>query len=210
LAEHLADNQGAPATPASGTSFLYPSTGSRQWSSKDDTGLVLSLPGISSVATADILASAADTYLAGLAVPPHGLQAKTFFKWRFYFSKTAAGVVAPIWRVRVGTAGTTADTARLTFTGVAQTAAVDNAFVEINAVLRAVGGASGVLAGGLALQKAAVTAVGLTNTVGGLVLQNTSGTFDTTVANLIVGVSVDPGASGVFTHQVVFAQMFGD
>jgi hypothetical protein len=38
-------------------------------------------------------------------------------------------------------------------------------------------------------------------------LQVTSSGFDTTVANSIVGICVNPGSLGVWTHQVVAAEM---
>lgn len=209
MADILFDQQGAPATPAAGKSILFPMlTG--LWASKDPTGRVLTLPGTRNANTADVVANAAETYLTGsrLDVPAHLLQVGTVFKWRLFFSKTAAGVATPIWRIRVGTLGTTGDAQICIFTGPAQTAAVDNAFLEVTGILRNVGAAA-VIAAGLALQKAAVTAVGLTNTVGGLVLQNTGAAFDSTTPSLIVGLTVNPGTAGVFTHQLVKAEMWG-
>jgi hypothetical protein len=41
------------------------------------------------------------------------------------------------------------------------------------------------------------------------VMQVTSAGFDTTVAGTIVGVSVNPGAAGVWTHQVISAECLG-
>jgi hypothetical protein len=120
-------------------------------------------------------------------------------------TKSAAGTAAPVWVVRVGTAGTTADTARLTFTQIAlQTAVVDTGMVDIIAVLRNVG-AAGVLAGGLKM--AHVLAATGFSTLDHNVLSVVSAGFDTTVANLIIGVSVNPGASGVWTHTVVTSEM---
>lgn len=210
MADILFDLQGAPTTPAVGGSVLFPHTSSKQWASKDSNGKVLTLPGMRNENTADIVANAADTYLtdSSFSIPSHLLQARTTFKWRMFVSKTAAGLVAPTWNIRIGTLGTTGDTSRMLFTGVAQTANVDNAIVEITAVLRNIG-AAGVIAAGLVLQKTAVTAIGFTNTVGGLVIQTTSAGFDTTTASLIVGVSVNPGAAGVWTHQVITSEMWG-
>lgn len=202
MADFLYDEQGAPATPGAGKVALFPHSSNKQWASRDSTGKVLTMPGIKNTNTADVVASAADTYLTGsaLAVPSHGLQAQTIFKWRMFMTKTAAGIAAPIWGVRVGILGTVVDTARLTFTGPAQTAVIDTGFVEITAILRSVG-ASGVLAGGLCLTHN-LAATGFAN-IGSPTLQATSAGFDTTTANLIVGVSVNPGASGVWTHQLV-------
>lgn len=198
----LLDTQGTPTTPASGQAVLFPDSVTKRWSSRDDTGRVLTFPGLRNWNTADVVASAADTYLTGsrLDVPPHGLQIGTTFKWRFFMTKTAAGTVAPIWRVRVGTLGTTSDAAILTFTGPVQTAAVDTGYVEITAILRSIG-AAGVLAGGLNLAHNLAT-TGFAN-IGSPTLQATSAGFDTTFANLLVGVSVNPGTAGIWTHALV-------
>lgn len=204
----LIDTQAVPSTPAAGKALIFVHSGTKQPTSKDDSGRTNSLcSAIRNYNTADVVANAADTYLTGsaLAVPTGlTLQVGTTFKWRFFMTKTAAGTAAPSWNVRVGTNGTTADTARLTFTGPAQTAAVDTGFVEIIAVLRNVG-AAGVVAGGLSLTHNLAT-TGFAN-IGSPTLQVTSAGFDTTTAGLIVGVSVNPGAAGVWTHQVIKSEM---
>jgi hypothetical protein len=157
--------------------------------------------------TADVPANAADTYLTGsaLLVPTAGLKVGTVVRWRMVATKTAAGVVAPAFSVRVGAAGTTGDAQRLLFTGPAQTAAADTAIILIEAILRNIG-AAGVLAGGLALTHN-LAATGFANQ-GAVVLQTTSAGFDTTPANLILGVSVDPGAAGVWTFQCVRGELY--
>lgn len=199
--------QGTPTTPGAGNLIVYPDSSSKQLTTNNENGRKLSLPGaITNWNTADVVANAANTYLTGsnLAVPQHGLQAGATFRWRLIMTKTAAGLAAPIWTVVVGTAGTTADTARLTFTGSAQTAVADNGEVEIWAILRNTG-AAGVLAGGLRMTHN-LAATGF-STLAAQVLQNTSSGFDTTTASLIVGLCVNPGASGVWTHQVVAGEM---
>lgn len=207
MAELLFDLQGAPATPAAGAGFLFPHTSSKQWATKDENGRVLTLPGIRNQNTADVVANAADTYLTGssLPVPSHLLQAGTTFYWRFVATKSGAGIAPPVWSVRIGTAGSVADTARLTFTGPAQTGVIDTAVIEIFAVLRNTG-AAGVLAGGLMLTHN-LAATGFAN-IANPTLQVTSAGFDTTVASLIAGVSVNPGASGVWTHQIVQGEAY--
>ncbi|MGH7262032.1 MAG: hypothetical protein ACREI9_15415, partial [Nitrospiraceae bacterium] len=82
----------------------------------------------------------------------------------------------------------------------------------IDAVVHSIG-ATGVIAGSLVLVHNTpgtdlAAAAGLANT-STPTIQVTSAGFDMTVANLIVGVSVNPGASGVWTHQLVLAQMEG-
>src|SRR4051794_20356603 len=70
---------------------------------------------------------ATDTYLAGSAVtiPVGKIQVGTKYRCKFNVVKTAAGVAAPVISIRLGTAGTTADTARATLTYAAQTGVVD-------------------------------------------------------------------------------------
>ena len=208
MAEFLLDVQAPSATPAAGTSLLFPHASNKLWAQKDDTGRVTTLIGIGNTNLSNVVASAADTYLTGspLAVPSHGLQIGTRFRWRMWMTKTAAGTAAPVWNVRFGTAGTIADAARLTFTGPAQTAVVDTGYVTIDAVVRSIGGA-GVVAGVLILNHNLAT-TGFAN-LSSPTLQVVSAGFDTTVPNLIVGVSVNPGASGVWTHQGVSSEMHG-
>jgi hypothetical protein len=207
MADLLVDTQGTPASPSAGKALLYPDSSSKQWTGKNENGRCFSFDGaVRNWNTADVVANAADTYLVGssIAIPQHLLQAGATFKWRFVFTKTAAGLATPIWSVRVGTLGTIADVARLVFTGPAQTAVIDTGIVEINAVLRNIG-AAGVLAGGLELvHNLATTGIATSQAP---CLQTTSAGFDTTVANLIVGVSCNPGSAGVWTHQTVVAEM---
>jgi hypothetical protein len=208
MADLLLDNQAVPSVPAVGKTIVFVEQGSKRMTYKEDSGRTYTLGGsIRSYNTADVVANAADTYLTGSGlVVPTGLtlQVGTTFKWRIFMTKTAAGIATPTWIVRVGINGSTADTARLTFTGPAQTAVIDVGFVEITAILRNVG-AAGILAGGCALAHN-LAATGFAN-IGSPIMQVTSAGFDTTLAGLVVGVSVNPGAAGVWTHQVVKAEM---
>lgn len=199
--------QAPPVTPASGLVEVYPAA--NKLLSQKDAGKVTTLGGIRNANTADVTANAADTYLTGssLPVPAHLLQVGTQFRWRIWMTKTAAGVATPVWSVRVGTAGTTSDSARLAFTGPAQTAATDVGYVTIDAVVRSIG-ASGVVAGVLVLSHNTSGATGFA-AAASPVIQVTSSGFDMTVANLVVGVSVNPGSAGVWTHQGVLGEMNG-
>lgn len=208
MAAIVLDNEATPGIPAAGKIILFGEAGGKRVTYKEDSGRTYTLGGaIRNWNTADVVANAADTYLTGSGlVIPAGLtlQVGTTFRWRMFMTKTAAGVAAPIWVVRVGTAGTVADAAILTFTGPAQTAVIDTGTVEITAVLRNVG-AAGILAGGLLLSHN-LAATGFAN-IAQPTLQVTSAGFVTTTANLIVGVSINPGAAGVWTHQVVQSEM---
>lgn len=147
--------------------------------------------------TAAQTANAADTYITGSVIAlPTGvaLKAGTILRWRFVATKTAAGTATPIWSIRFGS-GVIGDTARHTLTGVAQTAAADTAFVDVQVIVRSVGG-SGVTHAVLKLDHA-LAATGFAN-VAHSVIQNTSSAFDTTAVTGI-GISVNPGTAGVWT-----------
>lgn len=206
MSDILLDVQSPSATPAAGQLVIYADSVSKVLSSKNDAGAARAIAGIRNANTADVVANAADTYLAGsaLAIPGHLLQAGAIFRWKLVMTKSGAGIAPPTWIIRVGTGGAVTDTARVTFTGPAQTGVIDTGWVDIVAVLRNTG-AAGVLAAGLMLGHNLAT-TGFAN-IANPTLQVTSAGFDTTLASLIVGLSVNPGASGVWTHQVVEAEL---
>jgi hypothetical protein len=148
---------------------------------------------------------AADTYLIGSFILfPTTPKVGTKYKLRFDVAKTAAGTATPIVQVRVGTAGSTADTSRNSFTFSAGTAAVDNGCFEVVVVFRAVGsGTSAVLQGRCSLTSQPTT--GISSLIKNV--QTTSGGFDSTVAGLGIGVSVNGGTSAAWTVQLVEAEL---
>lgn len=154
--------------------------------------------------TSDTVANAADTYMAGSALALGAAQkAGSILTWHFGCTKTAAGIAAPTYIVRFGTNGTTADTARLTFTGPAQTAAADTAWISIQAVVRSISATATVAGTQNMTHLLSTTGFGNNETDTESLV---SGTFDNTSASLIAGVSINPGASGVWTCQVVTAE----
>lgn len=148
---------------------------------------------------------ASDTYLTGsFIVFPVAPVVGCFYRLTFDMSKTAAGTATPIVTVRVGTAGTTADAARCTFTFSAGTAATDVGMFEVEGLFRTVGsGTSAVLQGRAALTSQATT--GLSSLI--KTQQSTSGGFDSTTAGLGIGVSFNGGASFSGTCQLVHAEL---
>ena len=146
---------------------------------------------------------ASDTYLTGsYIVFPQPPKIGTKYKCRFSVSKTAAGTATPIIQVRFGTAGTTADTSRNSFTFSAGTAATDVGVFEIYAIFRAVG-ASAVVQAWCSLVSQPTT--GFSSLLKGV--QTTSGSFDSTVAGMGAGVSVNGGTSASWTVQLVTAEI---
>ncbi len=209
MADILLDTQTPASTPGANTGVVYFDSVTKLLTFKNDTGLAQSLGGsLSNTNTAATAALSADTYLVGssIALPPHLAQAKMILRWTFGFTKGAAGTVATTWNIRVGTAGSTADTSRVLFTAPVDTAAADTGLVEITAVLRNTG-AAGVLAGHFVQwHNTPGTDLAAGAGIGGLsstpVLSTISAGFDTTVASTIIGVSCNPGVNA-YTFQVV-------
>jgi hypothetical protein len=148
--------------------------------------------------TSDVYLASSPLTLAALGVPTIG----RCYHWRFVVTKTAAGTATPIIIVRVGTAGAIGDSPKLTFTWGAGTAAVDRAEIELEAMFIQVG-ASAILRG-KANATTNLTTTGWSNAV--KVLQPAdSGTFDSGVANSIIGLSYNAGASGAHTLEYMGA-----
>jgi hypothetical protein len=208
MADILVDEQGTPAAPSAGTGVLYLDSTSKELVDYDGTGKIKTVRTLNNASTSDLTINSVDTYITGstITVPPGLVRVGTCFTWWFAMSKTGAGVATPIWSVRVGTAGTTADTARLTFTGVAQTGVIDNGCAMIQVVVRSTG-AAGVAEGFYRLDHI-LAATGLAN-IQTDVKQITSGAYDTTVQASIYGVSVNSGALGVWTMQHASVQAVG-
>jgi hypothetical protein len=153
--------------------------------------------------------AAADAYLVGsdVSIPASRLQPKSVYRCRFGIAKTStAGTATPIVNIRVGTAGTTADTARATLTFAAQTAVADDGFIDVYCTFRTVGsGTSAVIrAEGLLDHRLAATGLSTANTS---IAVNTGAGFDSTVANLKIGCSVTWGTSFVGTTNLVQAEL---
>ena len=125
-------------------------------------------------------------------------------------SKTAAGVAATSFLVKYGTNGSVADTTEVTFTGPAETAAVDTAQVTIILTVRSVNSSTGTWSGNFQLVHNDANATGFvgTATSGSTVLTSTTGSFNDTVAGGIVGLAVTTGTSDAFTFQQVQVNAF--
>lgn len=205
MSDIVLDNQSPSATPAAGKTVIYTDSTNKILSFKNDAGYVNSLSGsISNFASASQTGFAADTYLAGsgLVIPAHRLQAGTTFRWIFDVTKTAAGVATPTVNIRVGTAGTVADTSRVLFTLPAQTAVIDTGLFIVTAVMRTIG-ASAVMAGVLNLTHNVPAGItGLSTSISPNIV-TVSSSFDSDTPGLIVGLSVNGGASAAWTVQMV-------
>jgi hypothetical protein len=150
---------------------------------------------------------AADTYVTGsnVSIPSGAPYVGTTYHLIFDVVKTAVGTATPILIVRYGTAGAIGDTARLTFTFGAGTAAADTGQFEIWASFRTVGSSTSAVLAGRADLTSNLQTTGLSNAVK-CVTANSSG-FDSTVANSIIGCSYNGGASASHTINLVRAEL---
>jgi hypothetical protein len=150
---------------------------------------------------------ASDTYLTGsyIKFASGGPKVGTKYKCKFSASKTAAGTATPIITLRTGTLGTTGDTSRGTMTLSAGTAATDSGHFEITAQFRAVGsGTAAVLTAVLSLDSNPTT--GFTSLLHSARIDASAG-FDSTTADLGIGISVNGGTSAAWTVQLVAAEI---
>jgi hypothetical protein len=151
---------------------------------------------------------AADTYLTGsnIALPSTTFPlVGTEYRCRFDVTKTAVGTATPIITVRIGTAGTTADAAILTFTFGAGTAAIDTGLFEVRVKFRTVGSGTAAVVVGTATLISNLTTTGLSNAVKARAAVSSG--FNSTTAGLIIGVSYNGGATAVHTVEQVTSEL---
>lgn len=144
-----------------------------------------------------------DTYITNSDLLLDGIGAISIgrtYCWRVSITKTAAGTATPIIQIRVGTAASTSDTSRVTFTFGAGTAAADTAEVEIEAMFSAVGG-SAVLR--CVASAACLPSTGWSSTSKALFVASSA--FDATPANSKIGLSYNGGTSASHTINIVRA-----
>jgi hypothetical protein len=149
---------------------------------------------------------ATDTYITGssLVIPSGWVAVGALYRLRISVGKTAAGTAATTINIRIGAAGSVADTSRVLFTMGLGTAAVDTGYYEITAMFRTVG-ASAVLQGTLALTSN-LTITGLSNAV--KAREVTGGAFNSSaIVGQIIGASYNGGASAAHTMQWVRSQL---
>jgi hypothetical protein len=205
MADVLMDNESVPTTPAAGKSILYVDNLTKALAQVNDAGRVSGSLSRND-ATASQAGFAADTYVtnSGLLLPSCGMKAGMMFRWFITASKTAAGVAAATYIIRIGAAQAIGDTARLTLTAGAQTGVADNGLLIVVASVRNIG-ASGVIAGAASWAKTQAGTAGFGGSIDGV-----SGTFDNTaLAGQYVGLSLNGGASAAWTLTAVSSELIG-
>ena len=161
------------------------------------------------VSTADqSIGASATAYLTGSAIVfPANPTIGTVLRWMVQVTKTAAATATETWSIYFGTNGTTADTARNTFTGDTETAAADDALVEVLLTIRGPISAS-CIAQATWMMADNLTTTGFSNTARkAQVRLSTSSAFDVTPTPLYVGLGITTGASHALTVKQVLAEV---
>lgn len=209
MSDIVLDVQSASPTPAAGQVVIFPETGGKRLTFKDDAGRTYTLGEgcIRNQAVTNVTPYTADTYVAGSAITVPAslaLQVGTQYRCKISLSRTAGGgVAAPTCIIRIGTLGTTGDAAAITFTGAATTSAIDVGFIEVLLTVRTVG-ATGTLQATYCLKHNLASGAGLSGTD---VIEVNNASFNTTTASLIIGVSLNYGASATTTTTQVEAEL---
>lgn len=193
------------STPASGVAAVYHDITTTELKVRDSAGFVRGWQSNFSTASQAPTATTR-TYITGslITVPTNKLQIGTCFYWGFSMTKTAAGTATSTIDIAVGTAGTTADTARVSFTKPAGTAAVDEAWCEVRCISRGPLSASGIFVGQFIMMHNGNTAGHATIPV--VVVNTVSAAFDVTTVGLKVGLCITTGASDAITIKMCQAQ----
>jgi hypothetical protein len=211
MADVLIDNQAAPSTPAAGKTVIWVDNGSGALVATNSAGRHLGSLSRNDGVGSQLL-GAADTYVtnSGLLLPSFGMKAGQFVRWFLTLSKTAAGTAAAVVNVRIGSAQTTADTARLVLTQAAaeaQSALAASAIMMVMVGVRSVS-ATGVIAGGFGFTQTYQATAGNLALGGGA--DGASSTFDNTaLAGQFVGLSINAGASSAWTISHVTGELIG-
>jgi hypothetical protein len=209
----VADKKGSTATvvvPSAATRFLVSDGGVDAVA--EGRGIARAFGYIRNSNTATQAVTAATlTKINGseLAVPTGAqIQVGTIFQWQIVATKTAAGTAARTFFVRLGTNGTTADTAIATFTSPAGTAVADTAYIEIIAICVSIASNVATFEVSFTLSHN-LSATGWALTGNQVISPPTStATLNISTAGLIMSVSLTTGASEAPTIRQVFAQAF--
>ena len=148
-----------------------------------------------------------EVYIAGsnVAIPDGKVQVGTFYRMRMQIAKTTAnGTATPIVNVRIGTAGAIGDTSRAVLTFAAQTAAIDDGFLEVFVTFRTVGASAVISVHSILDHKLAAT--GLQNTNTGFA-KAVSAAFASNVSGLKIGCTFTGGTQFTGNTDLVQAEI---
>lgn len=209
-----------PSTPSSGkVNEFFDNTATPRKRFTDDSGTTYSfLDSIhnswlsTNASTASVAAGyAADTYLAGssITIPAAGLwKAGTIYKSIFDMTKTAAGTAGAVLTLRMGTAGTTADTSIASQTYTAGTAAADTGICEVWVNFRSVGAGTSAVVELTTRWSKTLTSTGLINSTNIVLMTLTTSSGFASTTPTIIGLSFNGGASFSGTNTFVQTELY--
>lgn len=199
MSDILLDEQSAPSAPSSGQGIIYPDSAIGLPAYRGPSLARVMNGYVLASSTADQTLGTSDTYVTGsrILVPSFGLLVGCRYIIELSLSKTGAGTAAPVWTVRMGTAGTTSDASQWTHTGVAQTAVGETGYYHFMGVIRSIGG-SGVMQGSLVCVRTGGTAA--TGLASVPIAQVTGAAADKAWASgQGIGLSINAGGSSAWT-----------
>lgn len=199
------------AAPAGYVTLFMDNSSTPVFRTIDENGnIVLVNPPIACAISQVSGAYATETYLAGsgITVPAGGFRAGAHYRCTFDMVKTAVGTQTPIIRVRIGTAGTTADTERAIFTFGNGTAAADIGQFEIFISFYSVGSGTAAVVAGTCRGRHNLATTGLFNNASGWNVNSAPSApgFDSSTATKI-GVTFNGGTSFSGTTTIVQARL---
>jgi hypothetical protein len=214
MARIILAEETTPSTPSSGSGTIFVDSTTSRLSFVDDSGrkYVVTGGGLTNASVANLTVNAADTYVtdSDLLIPAFGVQARTRFVWQISASKTGASTATPIYNIRIGSARSISDTARLILTGPAQTAVADIGTLTIMVTVRTIG-AAGVIQGtafwahrGTAANTT-TSGTGFANDSTGHVEGTSAGFDNSALGGNYIGISLNSGTAGVWTVTQVHA-----
>lgn len=167
------------------------------------------VPASPNAATADqSIGASATAYIAGSALMfPANPSVGTVLRWAISVAKSAAATATETWSIYFGANGSTADTSRVAFTGDTETAAADEARVDIIATIRGPISASCIVQGQFVMDNNLST-TGFSNTARKAQVRATqSSAFDITGLPLYAGIVLTTGASHAITIRQCVAEV---
>jgi hypothetical protein len=198
-------NQTAPSTPAAGKLNIWSDSTAKILVYTDDAG-VHHAQSINSAVASQSPAAATDVYITSsdILIPSFSVQAKTQILWRLSVSKTAAGVVAPVYTIRIGTNKSIADTARLVLTGPVQTGVADIGTLNIIVTVRNISATVGVIQGTAwwdhrGTAASSTIGAGFANDGTGHVEGTSAGFANNALGASSIGLSINTGTSAAWT-----------
>lgn len=210
----MADLTGSAATvdiPSDATKFLVSDGGADAVAEGKGIARVFGARRNANTGTQAITAAAL-TKINGseLAIPSgYQIQVGSVFQWQISATKTAAGIAARTFHIRLGVNGTTADTAIATFTSPAGTAVADQAYISIIAICISIAAGVATFECSFSLSHN-LASTGWATTGNQVITPPTStATLNITTNNLIMSLSITTGASEAPTIRQCLAQAWG-